>query len=401
MTQDSQMPVREGVVEAGPRSGHILVCSLNFDARPEGINTGRLVRALLDAGHRVTVVCGREKSRCDFEHPRFTLHAVKIGLRHPQWLWRLIARLRGDIGGHHYLWTRRVAKLDLSEVPDVVYGRAWPPSSLIGADALARRYNKPLWLHFSDPFPPPPQTQEDPLVMPWLRKMVARAAGVTVTNQQAADYQMQFFDAQPAGGARIIGHIAPPERRFGPSLHSDAFVYIGAFSPSRPPDALVAGFAEYRKTAPAARIHCVGTRPNRILPVAEQFGVLEAVRVEPYTDNVSLWQEKASVLLAVDWLAGTPVYLLTKVIEALQVDRPLLLLTQPGSPGEALARQCEDTVVCVTTTEPGAVAEGFRRAAAMANTAGNYDRRRAVMAPFAAQQIAAQCAQTLLNKTGS
>lgn len=378
-------------------TGHILFCGINFDAKPQGINTGKLVRALLDRGHEISVVCAREKSAPTLAHPRFDLRGFSVEPRHPQWLWRAVAAARGHLACNHYLWTRRVAAHRPARIPDVVYGRAWPYSSLVAASALASALDRPLWLHFSDPMPAPPKLREKPHVMAGLARIAQQARGATFTNAEEAAYQLRHLPPRGSDWAQVLNHIAPPEQTFGPPERPDRFVYIGSFSDTRPPDALLAGFSRYLADVPAARIHCVGTRPEKLLPAAQRCGVSAQVLVEPYTRDIAAWQARASVLLAVDWLAGEPVYLLTKIVESFVVDRPLLLLTQAASPGAKLAEQCADTVVCVTSTDPAAVADGFRRAAWMAQHPGDYARRRRLMEPFAADRVAARCEQLLLG----
>ncbi|MGQ0529887.1 MAG: hypothetical protein ACT4PG_08770 [Panacagrimonas sp.] len=104
------------------------------------------MRALLDDDVRVTVVCAREKSRLGFAHPLLDLRALPMGLRHPQWLWHALARGRGHLPSNHYVWTRRAASAPPPDLPDVVYGRAWPYTSLVAAQMLAQRLQKPLML---------------------------------------------------------------------------------------------------------------------------------------------------------------------------------------------------------------------------------------------------------------
>jgi glycosyltransferase involved in cell wall biosynthesis len=382
-------------------TGHILFCGINFDAKPQGINTGKLVRALLDQGVDVTVVCGKEKSTPRLEHERAQVLPVSVEPRHPAWLWRAVAAVSGHHACNHYLWTRRVSRLRPQRLPDVVYGRAWPYSSLVGAAALARAIDRPLWLHFSDPFPAPPKTAEYPYVMRGLRQIAQQARGATFTNAEEAAYQLRQLPALAPDWAQVLNHIAPPPRLFGPPPPPAPFVYIGSFSDSRPPDALLRGFARYRADEPGARIHCVGTRPEKVLPAAARYQVASAVQVEPYTRDIAAWQARASVMLAVDWLAGEPVYLLTKIVESFVVDRPVLLLTQAGSPGAKLAAQVPDTVVCVTSTDPDAVADGFRRAAALSRNPGDYAARLRLMEPFAAAQVAQRCANLLLANRAS
>lgn len=378
--------------------GHILFCGVNFDASPQGMNTGKLARALLARGNQVTVVCGREKSRVDFVDPSLELLPLGVQPRHPRWLWKAVADLRGHMPCNHYLWTRRATGVPLRRFPDVVYGRAWPYSSLVAAASLARRIDRPLWIHFSDPFPPPPKLREHPRLMRDLGAIATQALGATFTNDQQRDYQLRFLPPRPPDWAQVLNHIAPVPRRFGPPERRNRFVYLGSFSDTRPPDRLFAGFAIVARRDPEARLHCVGTRPEKVLPVAARMGLEGRVVIEPFVRDIAEWQAAASVLLAVDWLAGEPVYLLTKIVESLVVDRPLFLLTQPGSPGANLLRGFADSSVCVTSQDAEEVARGLLRAADLAEPGVDLAGRFAAMEAFSSDQVAARCERLLLGR---
>lgn len=378
-------------------TARILICGVNFDQRPEGICTGRLVRALVEHGTEVTMVCAQQKSTLGYAHPNLQVLPLGTGLRHPRWVWDGLARMRGEPECLHYPWARKVAALRPEPRPGVIYARAWPHSSLVAGYLLAQRLGLPLWLHFSDPFPPPPRQQESPALMAGLAQMALAAKGATFTNAQAAAYQLRHLPLRPPGWAQVLGHVAPAEQRFGPSEETHRFIYIGSFHPSRPADLLLEGYARYAAGRAGARLHFVGTRAEQVEPIARRLGVEGRIAVEPYTQDVPGWQRRAAVLVAVDWLQGEPVYLLTKVIEALVVDRPLLLLTQEGSPGADLAASCPQTVVCVTSRDPAAVAEGFARAEAMARHPPGYTERQRVVDTFAARNIAARCVSLLLG----
>lgn len=381
-------------------SGHILFCGVHFDARPQGINSARLVRAMLDIGLQITVLCGAEKSvTTRLSHPNLSLVPIRIAPRHPRKLLQWLAQARGHLPCNHYLWSQRVARYRPARPVDVVYGRAWPYSSLVGAANIADALDLPLWIHLCDPIPPPHTGRDHDYVMQGLAQIALKARGATMLNDRALAYQLKFLPPRPEGWAQVVNNIAPPPSTFGPAQTDQCFVYIGSFSASRPADALFAGFAEYARAQPAARIHCVGTGVDNVRPAARRCGVEAQIVVEPFTRDIAGWQAKASVLLAVDWLVGEPVFMLTKLLESFVVDRPVLLLTQPDSPGARLASQFPDTVVCVTSSDPQSVAEGFARAAQMLRSPGDYAARLRGMEAFSAQRVARRCASLLLGRS--
>lgn len=371
---------------------HIGIVSVLFDRKPEGICTGRLVRALLEAGHHVTLWTS-SKADLTFRHERLQVLVAPSGIRSPRWLFRLAARCTATIPSNFYLWTRRIAtRLPGGGVPDVVYGRAWPHASLVAAEMLARRLNRPLILHLSDPFPQPPDTRIDSAFMTDLQILIERSAAVTFTNRASIDYQRRFVNL-PQGKAAVLNHVAPPVCSFGPATDHLTFYHIGMVRPDRPAEPLLDGFALYQQRQPDARLYFVGDVAGYLKPLIAERQLGDVVKVLPFTRDVQGVMARASVLVTLDANVAAPVFTPTKVVEYLCCDRPVLAITPPGSPVEELMRRCPESAVAVTDYGPEAIAAGLDAAAGINCSPQGFARRFAVMAEYSPAIVAAAFSQ--------
>lgn len=367
---------------------HIGIVSVLFDRKPEGICTGRLVRALLDAGHRVTLWTS-SKADLAYRHDRLEILVAPSGVRSPRWLFKLAARLTGTISSNFYLWTRRIVHLSPSgESPDVIYGRAWPHASLVAAEMLSRRLARPLLLHLSDPFPQPPDTRVDPDFMAGMQKLIDRSHAITFTNHETIEYQRRFLDFS-SERALVLNHVAPSAAVLGPPNESLVFCHIGTLRADRPAEPLLDGFAVFLRRQPQARLVFVGNVEDYLRPLIAERGLAHAVSVFPFTNDVKKVMSMAGVLVTVDAMVANPVFTPTKVVEYLQCDRTIMALTPSGSPVAKLLEGFTDSAIVVDDYSAEAVADGFAAAAALPYRAESFAARHAAMIDFSPGAIAA------------
>jgi hypothetical protein len=368
---------------------HIGITSVQFDAKPEGICTGRLIRALLERGHRVTLLTST-KARTDFAHPRLRILAAPSGLRYPRAFFKTLAHLQGNIYSNYYLWSRTVARTDFrGDVPDVFYGRAWPHASLVPAYELASRHRRPLILHFSDPFPSPSEdVAADPRFFADLQTMIDAADALTFTNTEAIAYQRRFvrFDMQRA---YVLNHVAPPPRISGAPGTLGHFYYAGGLGTARPVGPLLDGFAVHVEKFPQHRLYFVGTARDYLMPEIRARRLGEKIEVLPFTSDLREIYRRAGALVSIDALIANPVYTPSKLIDYLVTDRPVLCLTPPGSPAAKLALRSPQTILAVTDYAPAAVAAGMADICTRAWDQAAYTRRLEQMRDFSGAEVAA------------
>lgn len=367
---------------------HIGMVSVLFDERPEGICTGRLTRALLQAGHRVTLYTSN-KARLGFEHPNLRIFSFNTKPRDPKQLFEFIATLQGQMPSNFYLWTRRLhnsAKIN-NDVPDLFYGRCSPYASLVGAYTLARRFNKPLMLHFSDPLPSPTDPAPNMSMQKDLPKLLQQAQAVTFTNKQTIAFQQQFTPF-PAEKAFVLNHVGQGNIFYPENQALQQYYYIGSVGLERPAEPLLDGFAKHLSSNEHAQLYFVGSDSGYLQPLITERKLTANVSILPFTNDVGEIMAAATALVSIDALIETPLFTPTKIIEYLNVNRKVLAITPSDSPVHDLLKQNPESTVAVNAYSPAAIAKGFSQLDQLTPDKTAYQKRFANMLPFTAQAVA-------------
>lgn len=368
---------------------HVCIISVQFDAGPEGICTGRLIRALLASGFRVTLLTST-KARTKFQHPNLRFQVFSYQPREPRLLIRWLAQLRSDFPHNFYFWGRRVAAYQFSDndLPDIFYGRAWPISSLIPADELAHRYNKPLISHLSDPVPPPNEGEASQETLELLQRLVRHSAFVTFTNEQTIRYQQQFLELD--GKARLLPHVAPDPITIEPQRDHSRFSYIGAIGEREQElKLLLRAFSAFADSRPGAQLNFTTDRPAWVAGAKRELALAELpVHASSYAPSFEQAVKSAGTLVSVEPWVETPVWTLTKTIEYLFTNRKILAIASPGSVTEELMRRFPESCVIVTEYTTSAVISGLEQITRLRPGERHFQERVEAMESFHGDSVA-------------
>jgi hypothetical protein len=371
---------------------NLLICSFEFDSGAEGICTGRLIRALLNAGCQITLATSNTAD-LSFQHEHLE-YAVFSTPRLPFRVLSLLARLHRAPRSNVF-WCRRVARMQPPKIrPDLVYGRAMPISSVEAARLLAAKLRLPLWAHLSDPFPEPwedARTNRFARMLYYAHKLVRDTQALTFTTAQGLAFQERSVKTSLSTKAFVLNHVAPePSVLPPPPDAKPTFAYIGSFYGKRTPDALLEGFAQHLKSSRGSSFLFVGTDPTSIAPQAARLGIVDSLRVIPRVKNILPHLATAHALVTVDAAQDEPVFLPTKIIEYLVVDRPVLVISPAKSPAAALAKRFQRSVLHVPPDQPQAIADGLTQTLHLKPDPQDYSDRFQQMQEFTGPTVAAR-----------
>lgn len=364
---------------------------MNYDASPEGICTGRLIRALLDHGFRITLLTSK-KARLDFQHPRLKVLVFAHRPREPRALFRLWAKAEGSFANNFFIWTRRVLKHEFADdMPDIFYGRAWPYASLIPAYYFSKRLGVPFIAHLSDPIPPPNEPFKGPETLVDLQAMLGHASAVTITNPETVKYQQRFTPMNPAS-TYVLPHVSPGIHDLPAAERGvQRYYYIGAIGNRRPILPVVfAGFQQHLRDFPTAKMHFVNPKVNEVLPDIKRLSLERQIDILPFAEDIKTVLTPATALLSFEPEVENPIWTLTKTVEYLCANRCIFALTSRGSPTERMLSAFPDSCVVVSDYRPEAIAEGFDRLAGLNPSVEHFAERLEAMAEFKAENVAGQ-----------
>ena len=373
---------------------HAGIISLLFDRNAEGICTGRLVRAMLDEGFRISLLTsGRKEGQ--FQHPQLKKIVRVHRPNHPRSFFKWLAHRQNNIPNNYYLWTQMVSKLELGgDIPDVFYARSWPFASLVPAFALSKKYKRPLILHFSDPFPPVADPFEsDPEFFKNLQLIADHAQALTFTNQETAAYQSRYINID-ASKAFTLNHVAPESHDYSHRGRAGHFYYIGSLSPTRAPDCLLDGFRIHLKSFPDSRLFFVGVRNGKqkkyLIQTIASRDLQSQTQVLAYNKYIWGMFKNAEALISIDAEVSPAVFTTTKIVEYLSTNRPVLAVTPKDSPVAKLMTRCRDGVYIVDDYRGQSVADQLNRIRTAEWHADQFGQRKIVMHEFSGKTVATE-----------
>ena len=369
----------------------ILICSHSYGNSAEGICVQRLTKALLSAGCQIELVTGGEAARREAGSD-CVIHYIDEGASALSRFYNALARRLHLQPYSSLVWARRVRKVSLVQEPDMIYGRAWPLASLQGAVHLHRRYRRPWTMHLSDPLPSPwdlPGSRPYRAAVRWMNTHASSCRRMTFVTREALEFQERAMNMSIASRAFVLNHVAPASAHLPakPLGGTRVLTYVGSFYGHRMPDALLLGFKHYLATHGPAELHFAGTDPVIVGPAIRRQGLESSVKILPRTTQVERHLAESDLLIAVDAFHGAPVFISTKLVEYLMVNRPVLLISPPGSSGTKLLSNMPVSRV-VTEEDPAVIAAAMHGLLTSAGRAGDYERRWQMMEPFGGPAVA-------------
>jgi glycosyltransferase involved in cell wall biosynthesis len=378
----------------------MLICSYEFGRNQcaEGVCTWRLAQALSGLACPLQVIASPQAESLA-DSPATSVKRIddQPGLvTVAKWLKRW---LDYDLEPG-WCWRQRVARLPLDEEVDVIYGRGMPVASIFATAALARRWHRPFGLHFSDPYPSvwDPRDRHYRAKLNRVRRLMQRAAFVTfvtesarqlVAKEQAMDLRQKSF---------LLPHIAPaPVVFLEPPKAPDAFLYAGRFYGHRRPDRLLEGFARLCREIPGVEFRYVGPDHELVGTAAARLGIESRTRLLPFTKQIQDHYAAAQVLVATDASEPPAIFLTTKLVEYLNTNRKILLISPEDSPGSQLVGRFPQTAMRVPE-DAAAIHQAMRQLLQWTPSPEDYAQRQQAMNEFSGSTVAARLLEELSRR---
>jgi glycosyltransferase involved in cell wall biosynthesis len=380
----------------------VLICSYEYGQgmAAEGICAERFASALLDLGWKVNVATSA-LSRPTFEHPSLKVRSFtdKPGT----------IRIAGFLGAKFRIllepglvWRRRLAQSNAASDVDFIYGRAMPFCSLLGAASLAKTSRKPFGIHFSDPSPGPWE-KDEPLYQRRIkatRKIIDACEFATFVTQEALEFTEGQCKLRLNSKAFVLPHVAPPRSEWNDAqVSKNVILYAGRFYGRRRPDTVIKALKAFLPSNAESEFHYVGPDHESIARLADAAGIAAQVRVFPYTEKIEEFYARANILLATDANDERPVFLTTKIIEYLNTNRKVLLVSSPHSPGSKLVDRFPDTSVHVEE-KAADIAQALERLSTMNPSSSAYSHRFSGMAAYSPAAIANTFSREIAARLG-
>ncbi len=340
---------------------------------PRAVQVSRTLTQLVPLGWESTVVCFGPRSQRYQQDPELAsrllpptgVTLVRVPSLEERWLfralWRLVPPIK-QLPDEKRVWiapaSRAARQLAAERSFDVLVSFAQPWSDHLIGLRVHRATGLPWVAHFSDPWVDSPYLRGRPWQQWIWRRMesdvIRHATAVVFVNAQTADRVMQKYPGAWRSKAHVVPHgfdsasgltAAPADA--GP-LH---LVHTGRFYEGiRTPEPLIralATLARRRALASELRVTFAGTPVPAYQRLADRLGLSSVIMFRgrvPFLESARL-AASADVVMVIDAPADNNLFLPSKLIDYLPLNKPILGLTPHAGATADVLRALDQPVV--------------------------------------------------------
>ena len=215
---------------------------------------------------------------------------------------------------------------------------------------IAKKVNLPWIIYSVDAIPAPLDWQPNDKLRNklylHLNKYITKANAFFSANPVMMQYEKNTF-AQFQGDLGVLLTPCNDQATYNQVAehHSTiTFLYAGCIYGPRRIDTLLTGFEKYHKKYPQSRLVFVGNLYNTDFNGFEHLLNSGAIERHNFTTEISAFYKKADVLIDLNADIKNDVFLSSKVCNYLSYNKPILTISQDGSPVRAMFRGVESIV---------------------------------------------------------
>ncbi len=329
------------------RPMRILIITMNIGKTAPGIVFARLIKGL-SVMHKVDVAVNYYDQETDIGGVGMVYHIKRTRIHHS--VEKLMISLFGMNLYDLWLSLRKGRSFQDKRYDLVLSCVSFQHYfGLILGDRLAKEQGVKHFSYVVDAIPPPPAWIGNDAFSRGLKRMVrkyfSRLDGLFSSNRKMLDHQLGIFQHKKGLVTDVI--FNPSEGRLKhfkvPSAKTNTFVYTGGIYGPRKVDSLLEAFREFLISYPDSTLEFVGSFiPSELLEGFESG----KVKVQPFTANLDACYERALALIDIDADLHNDVYLSSKVVNYLTVNRPVISITGHNSPAEILFNGVSSILQC-------------------------------------------------------
>ena len=292
---------------------------------------------------------------CDFICPRTDEEARRIARFLPCTLYRRlhykIERIPYRLQGYKLtdvIWSRinlrRILKYVRRNDYDAVISFVHADSSapLILGDAIKKKTGLPWIVYSVDAIPTPVEWSNDLKLrersLKHLRGHILKADAFFSANPVMLEYEKRVFPDFSGKTGVVLTPTGSPDIKpsVGNKNGQTTFLYAGFIQGPRKIDSLLAAFEKFLEKEPSARLVFVGNWKEYHFEGFSQLISSGAVERHSFTKDIESFYRRADVLVDLNANVENDVFLSSKVCNYLSYPKPILAISQDGSPVRAM-----------------------------------------------------------------
>lgn len=236
-----------------------------------------------------------------------------------------------------------------------VYAGNFTP--IIIGNYLKKKTNLPWVVYSVDAIPAPIEWSKDLVLrdklLHYLTKYIGSADAFFSSNPIMSNYQKSIFP-QFQGKWGVV--LTPSHTFLNKSLKRNdsaciTFLYPGEVYAPRKIDALLSGFKNYLKDRPHSKLIFVGN--SKFADFTNYESLIDSGTIERhgYTKNIDVFYERADVLIDLNANIENDVFLSSKVCNYLSYNKPIISISELGSPVRSMMSGYQTIIHCRHNSE--------------------------------------------------
>lgn len=208
---------------------------------------------------------------------------------------------------------------------------------------LSKKYNKKWIIYSVDAIPAPIGWSQDNRSYRNIRKFISgyisKCDAFLSANEQMLAYQLKPFSNLNIRTAVLYTPIRPLTSCNNRSVSSHpVFLYTGGLYGPRKKDALLDGFRLFLEKVPQAKMVFVGSGSIDAFQAWNDLIEKGNIEIHEYTNDLSEFYQRATVLVDINAWFDNDVFLSSKIVNYLPLQRPIISITGQNSPSRNIFR---------------------------------------------------------------
>lgn len=223
---------------------------------------------------------------------------------------------------------------------------------LISGSQIAKKFNIKHAVYSVDAIPAPgwPENKGYYIgVKRLMRKYLKNVDALFSSNKHMLEYQMSTFKPKKQVITDVIYNPSDTENlKEYPFVNNNInyFLYTGGIYGVRNPEYLFTGFEKYLKKYPNSKLVFVGTKFNEEIFSNLNDSTRNKIEIHPFTRNLNVFYCNSLALIDIDADIENDVFVSSKIINYLSVNRIIISETGKNSPSRKLFANCESIIQC-------------------------------------------------------
>jgi hypothetical protein len=331
----------------------ILIITANVGRTAPGIVFERLINGL-SVRHEVDLISADYDPSIDLSLIKRRVEIKKREL-HPR-LFKLIISILG-IDPLDMIWKRKVLntlKKKESDTYDVVFSLIsfHHYSALIAGEAIARKNQKSKFVVYSvDAIPAPIGWSNNDVYFRKVRSLMSKYIPKTdvffSANKQMLEYQLSFIKTLPTFSSDVLYNPSSGVfKQYETTPTNPVFLYTGGIYQVRKVDYILKAFERFVEQYPNSKFIFVGSQIREDVLKSISTKARSAIEIHPFTRDLDPFYKNATALIDIDADLENDVFLSSKIVNYLNINRIIISETGLNSPSRHLFKEIPSIIQC-------------------------------------------------------